>query len=119
MKLEKPIVIGIAGGTCSGKSSIAKILVEDLDNETNYTIEAYYRDSNSGVWLLLTKSPSSIQTHQRLIDAVEIYTIGGLLVKRIQHDMIEQTYQAVLSSLPKGVYLIRDRHSSRKFTKRR
>ena len=47
MKLEKPIVIGIAGGTCSGKSSIAKILVEDLDNETNYTIEAYYRDSNS------------------------------------------------------------------------
>ena len=28
MKLERPVVIGIAGGTCSGKSSIANILIE-------------------------------------------------------------------------------------------
>ncbi len=48
MKLEKPIVIGIAGGTCSGKSSIAKILVEDLDNETITIIKEddYYKDQS-------------------------------------------------------------------------
>ena len=48
MKLEKPIVIGIAGGTCSGKSSIAKILVEDLDNKTITIIKEddYYKDQS-------------------------------------------------------------------------
>ena len=48
MKLEKPIVIGIAGGTCSGKSSIAKILIEDLDNETITIIKEddYYKDQS-------------------------------------------------------------------------
>ncbi|MBR4461021.1 MAG: uridine kinase [Erysipelotrichaceae bacterium] len=46
--MEKPIVIGIAGGTCSGKSSIAKILVEDLDNKTITIIKEddYYKDQS-------------------------------------------------------------------------
>ena len=33
MTVKKPLVIGIAGGTCSGKSSIAKILIKEFDNK--------------------------------------------------------------------------------------
>ena len=46
MKLERPVVIGIAGGTCSGKSSIAKILIEGLDTESINIIKEddYYKD---------------------------------------------------------------------------
>ena len=48
MKLEKPIIIGIAGGTCSGKSSIASMLVEDLDTNSINIIreDDYYKDQS-------------------------------------------------------------------------
>ena len=48
MKLEKPIIIGIAGGTCSGKSSIASMLVEDLDTKSINIIreDDYYKDQS-------------------------------------------------------------------------
>ena len=48
MKLERPVVIGIAGGTCSGKSSIAKILIEGLDTESINIIKEddYYKDQS-------------------------------------------------------------------------
>ena len=48
MKLEKPVVIGIAGGTCSGKSSIASILIEDLDTKSINIIreDDYYKDQS-------------------------------------------------------------------------
>ena len=49
MKLKKPIVIGIAGGTCSGKSSIASIVVEDFHDTNSVNIikeDDYYKDQS-------------------------------------------------------------------------
>ena len=48
MKLERPVVIGIAGGTSSGKTSIAELLIEDLDNNSINIIrqDDYYKDQS-------------------------------------------------------------------------
>lgn len=49
MKLEKPIVIGIAGGTCSGKTSIASIVIEDFRYTNSVNIikeDDYYKDQS-------------------------------------------------------------------------
>ena len=50
MKQEKPIVIGIAGGTCSGKSSIANIMIEEFRYTKSINIikeDDYYKDQSS------------------------------------------------------------------------
>lgn len=49
MKLERPVIIGIAGGTCSGKSSIAEILIEGLDTNSINIIreDDYYKDQTA------------------------------------------------------------------------
>ena len=50
MKLAKPILIGIAGGTASGKSSIADILKKDFDNSKSVKIikeDDYYKDQSN------------------------------------------------------------------------
>ena len=48
MKLERPVVIGIAGGTCSGKTSIAETLIEGLDTNSINIIrqDDYYKDQS-------------------------------------------------------------------------
>jgi len=49
MKLKKPIVIGIAGGTCSGKTSIASILIEEFRYTNSVNIikeDDYYKDQS-------------------------------------------------------------------------
>ena len=50
MKLSKPIFIGIAGGTASGKSSIAEILLNDFKDSNSVTIikeDDYYKDQSN------------------------------------------------------------------------
>ena len=47
MSRTKPVVIGIAGGTCSGKSSIANILIEEFRYTKSINIikeDDYYKD---------------------------------------------------------------------------
>ena len=47
---KRPLVIGIAGGTCSGKSSIAKILIKEFDNKKSVNIireDDYYKDQSN------------------------------------------------------------------------
>ncbi len=49
MSKQKPVVIGIAGGTCSGKSSIARILVDAFRYENSINIireDDYYKDQS-------------------------------------------------------------------------
>lgn len=49
MKLSKPIIIGIAGGTASGKTSIAEILRDSFKNSNSVTIikeDDYYKDQS-------------------------------------------------------------------------
>ena len=50
MKLKRPIVIGIAGGTCSGKTSIASILIEEFRYTNSVNIikeDDYYKDQSN------------------------------------------------------------------------
>ena len=50
MKLDKPILIGIAGGTASGKSSIAKILADSFSDTNSVKIlkeDDYYKDQSN------------------------------------------------------------------------
>ena len=50
MKLSKPILIGIAGGTASGKTSVAKILKDDFKDTQSVTIikeDDYYKDQSN------------------------------------------------------------------------
>ena len=50
MKPEKPIIIGIAGGTSSGKTSIAHILIGDFQNSKSINIikeDDYYKDQSN------------------------------------------------------------------------
>ena len=50
MKLKKPILIGIAGGTASGKSSIAEILMQDFVVTNSIKIireDDYYKDQSN------------------------------------------------------------------------
>jgi uridine kinase len=50
MKLSKPIIIGIAGGTASGKTSIAEILRDSFKNSNSVTIikeDDYYKDQSN------------------------------------------------------------------------
>lgn len=50
MKLSKPILIGIAGGTASGKTSIAQILKDDFKDTQSVTIvkeDDYYKDQSN------------------------------------------------------------------------
>lgn len=47
MKLSKPVIIGIAGGSCSGKTSIADILCEEFSDTNSICIireDDYYKD---------------------------------------------------------------------------
>lgn len=49
MKLNKPILIGIAGGTASGKTSISNILIEDFAETKSVRVvkeDDYYKDQS-------------------------------------------------------------------------
>lgn len=49
MKLNKPVLIGIAGGSCSGKTSIASILFDEFSKTNSMTIireDDYYKDQS-------------------------------------------------------------------------
>lgn len=50
MKLSKPVIIGIAGGSCSGKTSIANILLEKFNKTNSVNIireDDYYKDQSN------------------------------------------------------------------------
>ncbi|MBQ2655529.1 MAG: zeta toxin family protein, partial [Erysipelotrichaceae bacterium] len=49
MLKHKPVVIGIAGGTCSGKTSIAGILIDEFRYTNSINIireDDYYKDQS-------------------------------------------------------------------------
>ncbi len=50
MKIDKPILIGIAGGTASGKTSIAQILIDSFKENNSVSIlkeDDYYKDQSN------------------------------------------------------------------------
>lgn len=59
MKLSKPILIGIAGGTASGKTSIAEILKDDFKSTNSIQIlkeDDYYKDQSHMTYEERTKT---------------------------------------------------------------
>ena len=52
-------------------------------------------------------------------DGLEIYSVDGKFVKRIAFMDIDGSYADILSSLPKGIYVVRDKNGTRKVVKQR
>lgn len=91
----------------------------DIDTTNGYTVEAYYKEVNTGDWVRLTDKASYINMPFSLpYSGVEIYSIGGVLLKHIESNEVDNVYSQILSSLPKGIYIICDKNGVRKFTKR-
>lgn len=93
------------------------------DFSGQYSVEAYYRETNgeNGVhWVSLNEYGAGIrQVTATSAKSIEIWSTEGVLMKRLAKGYYEQDYSRLLSELPKGIYIIRDKNGSRKFTKRR
>lgn len=110
----------IATSIYDGQKVTYRFLVADYDIDTTkgYTAVAYYKEVNTGKWMPLLDQASNITTTKSAtLDGVEIYTIGGMLLKRIDKMEVNTSYSQVLSQLPKGIYVIRDKNGTRKFAK--
>ena len=46
MKHSKPLVIGLCGGSCSGKSTYSDILEKNLKSAVVITVDGYYKGGN-------------------------------------------------------------------------
>lgn len=103
-----------------GQKVTYRFLVANNEINTNngYTAEAYYKEVITGKWLRLTDQSSGVRaTLSPYFDGVEIYTIGGKLLSRIEKMNIDNSYSQYLSQLPKGIYILRDKNGTRKFIK--
>jgi hypothetical protein len=91
----------------------------EIDTSNGYTAVAYYKEVNTGEWLQLADQAAGVSpTIYSTFDGVEIYTVGGVLQKRIGRENLEVSYSYVLAQLPKGIYIIRDKAGQRIFIKR-
>ena len=85
MKLSKPILIGIAGGTASGKSSIANMLANDFRDTNSVRIireDDYYKDQSNLTYEERTKTnydhPFAFDfdlMHKQLLELIDLKTI--------------------------------------------
>lgn len=90
----------------------------EIDINNGYSVVAYYREVNTGEWLRLMDKTANIRnTKTTVSDGVEIFTVGGVLLKRIDKMDIDVYYSQALTQLSKGIYIIRDNNGIRKFTK--
>jgi len=78
-----------------------------------------YKEVNTDEWILLTDKATNIRMPEgTATDGLTIYTVNGSTIKHIAHQDIDGTYASVLSNLPKGVYIVRDKNGTRKVVKR-
>lgn len=85
MKLSKPILIGIAGGTASGKSSIANMLANDFRDTNSVRIireDDYYKDQSNLTYEERTKTnydhPFAFDfdlMHKQLLELIDLKII--------------------------------------------
>ena len=104
-----------------GQKITYRFFVADSEINTNngYTVEAYYKETNTGEWILLQDYASEIRTPMdSTFDGVEIFTVDGKVLKKIARMEIDSTYATVLADLNKGIYIIHDKNGMRKFVKR-
>ena len=104
-----------------GQKVTYRLLVgsNDIDTTNGYTAVAYYKEANTGEWLRLAGQAAGINpTICTASDGVEIYTVGGVLLKQIGRENLETSYSLALAQLPRGIYIIRDKAGQRKYAKR-
>ena len=91
----------------------------DIDTRNGYSAIAYYKEVNTDEWIQLTDKTTNIRMPEgTATDGLTIYTVNGSTIKHIAHQDIDGTYASVLSNLPKGVYIVRDKNGTRKVVKR-
>lgn len=92
---------------------------KQLIKSKKYQVDAYYRETNSGEWILLQDYTSDILIKEtEHFDGLRIYSINGILMKSLKRTDIDDSYLEVLSQLPKGIFIIQEKNKTRKFIKR-
>lgn len=104
-----------------GQRITYRFFVADSEISTNggYDVEAYYKETSTGEWILLQDYASGLRPSvDTAFDGVEIFTVDGKLLRKIEKMEIDSTYAMALAGLHKGIYIIRDKNGTRKFVKR-
>jgi len=88
---RKPYIVGIAGGTCSGKSTISTKL-EDILNK-NFQVVSFHMDNyykNPGITTIapITRIEYEEANHPDSIDLERIYEDIRIAVESAEHDVI-------------------------------
>ena len=102
-----PIVIAIAGPTCSGKTIIANSLAEKLTDTTIISLDSYYRDLTSippdklEHWNF--DQPSSID-YNLLIDQVKSLSQGESIIKPVYQFSSHTRSAEGVKVIPKKIY---------------
>lgn len=124
------LVVSASGQTCqynmvtsiyNGQKVTYRFLIanSDINTVNGYSVVAYYKETNTAEWIQLQNKTSGVWTTTAVAyDGVEIYTIDGVLLKRVDKMDVDTSYSHVLSQLPKGVYVIKDKNGARKYVKR-
>ena len=89
-----------------------------LEKLTSFDIIYWNGEKNISLLHPETESIREKERSHKNFSGVEIYTIDGVLVKRVSQQNVDTTYGTVLGSLPKGVYVVRDKNGTRKYVKR-
>ena len=107
--MKRPCIIGIAGGSCSGKSTFAHLLAEQLGpSATILPIDAYYRDLSAytpeerAVWNF--DAPEAIE-HDLLIRDVSQLAVG-CAINRPEYDFAQHTRAAATFRVEPGDYIL-------------
>ena len=96
--MKRPHIIGIAGGSCSGKSTFAHLLTERLSpSVTILPIDAYYRDLSAyspeqrAVWNF--DAPEAIEHDLLIRDLSQL--AAGQFIDRPEYDFTQHTRAVV------------------------
>lgn len=88
-----------------------------LKGKSITAIKAYYYNALEDSYILLgTTEPSGINTPEIRVAKgdIFIYSVNGILIKRIVAGNVAESYGNVLKSLPRGIYVVKEANKARK-----
>ena len=91
----------------------------DIPNNNEYTVNAFYYDANINNYVKLTDIMTTINNteHHSYDDFLRIYNSSGLIIAQLPYKELESNYMQLLRNLPKGIYIVKDKESTRKIVK--